>query len=379
MAEISRVIARLPRDGQPGMPGRLAMVVGRITRHARAGQRSVVFVPHPGAPGAKAASIPTPAMPARRPISRPVSAPGWPVRIPARHGPPASAPGGRNGGGYAMPRPMPCRNDGQGTTRAPAMTRPVIPALPSLPDPARGKAAVPCPPARAAAMPWAGRVASRARPVGAAVPASWKRADAVAAAIMPQRRTASAAVTSLMPRDHAPIAAAPYRMRGTTVAPVMPSGRAISVAAPPLPRQQTGRARAGVASPAIRAMAATRTRASAGPAMPRTVAMFPTPPRGMAPFPAFVPPQDRARGRPPFISPGPVERTGARASSPHTGQPGDRPPVLQVTIPVTLDHQAVGQAMARIDTAAARHELRATGTAPDVIRYPQMPGRAVGI
>ncbi|GBQ79226.1 hypothetical protein AA0521_3389 [Komagataeibacter intermedius NRIC 0521] len=52
---------------------------------------------------------------------------------------------------------------------------------------------------------------------------------------------------------------------------------------------------------------------------------------------------------------------------------------MQVTIPVTLDHQAVGQAMARIDTAAARHELRATGTAPDVIRYAQMPGRAVGI
>ncbi|WP_209426769.1 hypothetical protein, partial [Komagataeibacter intermedius] len=112
-----------------------------------------------------------------------------------------------------------------------------------------------------------------------------------------------------------------------------------------------------------------------GPGSPRRAGLIPHVARVRGVAPLRVPPEPVTRGRPPFINPAPMERTGSVPPAPC----GDRPPVVQVTIPVTLDHQAVGQAMARIDTAAARHELRATGTAPDVIRYAQMPGRAVGI
>ncbi|KON63810.1 hypothetical protein KOEU_27170 [Komagataeibacter europaeus] len=427
MAEISRIIARLPRNGRSGMPGRLAMIVGRIVGHARAGRRNMAFAPRPGGRGAKAAPVPmmppvSMAMPMSMPVSMPVSmhasmpasvsVPGWPVRAPAGHGPPTSAPHGGNRGGYTVFPSMP-RGDGQGSSAPPAMTRPAIPPSRPVPGPVRGtQRAAPCLPARAAAMPWAGRVASRAMPAGAAIPASWNRTAATAVAVTPRGRTASPAVASIMPRghiafpvamsaaasrgriaspvatpvaprDHTPATPAPHRARdeGKTAAPAMPSGRAMPVPIPPWRHQRTGGARAGMAFPAIRAMAGTGDHATTGPAMPRSVPMpMPRAPlRGMTPFPAFVPPHDRAWGRPPFISPGPIERTAASAPSRRDGGRGDRLPVMQVTIPVTLDHQAVGQAMARIDTAAARHELRATGTAPDVIRYPQMPGRAVGV
>ncbi|MBV1829725.1 hypothetical protein HNW77_01365 [Komagataeibacter sp. AV436] len=80
--------------------------------------------------------------------------------------------------------------------------------------------------------------------------------------------------------------------------------------------------------------------------------------------------------RPPFISPAPMgrARTSGRADPGMSGAP-----VLQVTIPVTLAHHEVGQAMARIETSRALLEHRATGTAPDGIQHVQLPGRSVGV
>ncbi|WP_041247098.1 hypothetical protein [Komagataeibacter medellinensis] len=77
--------------------------------------------------------------------------------------------------------------------------------------------------------------------------------------------------------------------------------------------------------------------------------------------------------RPPFISPRPPGGGQAAAVAPQAGGP-----VIQVTIPLTLDHHILGQAMARIDTSRALHEHRATGTAPDGLRHTQLPGRSIG-
>ncbi|MGY6770160.1 hypothetical protein [Komagataeibacter sp. NFXK3] len=54
-------------------------------------------------------------------------------------------------------------------------------------------------------------------------------------------------------------------------------------------------------------------------------------------------------------------------------------PIIQVTIPVTLDQHNVGQAVARMETGRALLEHRATGTAPDGMQHVQLPGRSVGI
>ncbi|QHC36425.1 hypothetical protein [Komagataeibacter xylinus] len=54
-------------------------------------------------------------------------------------------------------------------------------------------------------------------------------------------------------------------------------------------------------------------------------------------------------------------------------------PIVQVTIPVTLDQHNVGQAVAHIETSRALLEHRSTGTAPDGIQHVQLPGRSVGI
>ncbi|MFT8790776.1 hypothetical protein, partial [Komagataeibacter saccharivorans] len=84
------------------------------------------------------------------------------------------------------------------------------------------------------------------------------------------------------------------------------------------------------------------------------------------------------QGRPPFIAPAvPVaRREGDVAPMAARNIP---PPAIQVTIPVTLDHHVLGQAVARIDTSRARHEHRATGTAPDGVRHAQLPGRSIGL
>lgn len=80
--------------------------------------------------------------------------------------------------------------------------------------------------------------------------------------------------------------------------------------------------------------------------------------------------------RPAFISPLPIARPDI---SGHGGTARSGPaPVVQVTIPLKLDHHTLGLAVARIDTNHALHEHRATGTAPDVLQYPQMPGRSIG-
>ncbi|WP_167400904.1 hypothetical protein ACM0P6_02135 [Komagataeibacter sucrofermentans] len=54
-------------------------------------------------------------------------------------------------------------------------------------------------------------------------------------------------------------------------------------------------------------------------------------------------------------------------------------PIIQLTIPVTLDQHNVGQAVAHIETSRALLEHRATGTAPDGIQHVQLPGRSMGI
>ncbi|GAB6968552.1 hypothetical protein JCM25156A_25900 [Komagataeibacter kakiaceti JCM 25156] len=80
--------------------------------------------------------------------------------------------------------------------------------------------------------------------------------------------------------------------------------------------------------------------------------------------------------RPSFISPVPVvhpDTTGRGGK-----ERGSPAPMVQVTIPLKLDHHVLGQAVARIDTNRALHEHRATGTAADVMQYPQMPGRSIG-
>lgn len=82
-------------------------------------------------------------------------------------------------------------------------------------------------------------------------------------------------------------------------------------------------------------------------------------------------------GRPPFISPRPPGGGQVAAVAPQAGGAGGGP-VIQVTIPLTLDHHVLGQAMARIDTSRALHEHRATGTAPDGLRHTQLPGRSIG-
>ncbi|WP_282759888.1 hypothetical protein [Komagataeibacter saccharivorans] len=85
-----------------------------------------------------------------------------------------------------------------------------------------------------------------------------------------------------------------------------------------------------------------------------------------------------AQGRPPFIAPAvPVARREGDAAP--VAARNIPPPAIQVTIPVTLDHHVLGQAVARIDTSRARHEHRATGTAPDGVRHAQLPGRSIGL
>ena len=95
-------------------------------------------------------------------------------------------------------------------------------------------------------------------------------------------------------------------------------------------------------------------------------------------MPQSVQPGWATQGRPPFIAPAvPVaRREGDAAPMAARNIP---PPAIQVTIPVTLDHHVLGQAVARIDTSRARHEHRATGTAPDGVRHAQLPGRSIGL
>lgn len=81
-------------------------------------------------------------------------------------------------------------------------------------------------------------------------------------------------------------------------------------------------------------------------------------------------------GRPAFISPPPQARPDMPGHG--GGAPGGPAPVVQVTIPLRLDHHVLGQAVARIDTNQALHAQRASGTAPDVMQYPQVPGRSIG-
>ncbi|MDT8871932.1 hypothetical protein RAA17_14370 [Komagataeibacter rhaeticus] len=103
-------------------------------------------------------------------------------------------------------------------------------------------------------------------------------------------------------------------------------------------------------------------------------------PRARDTLRAFRPQRAPARGmagRPPFISPPPPGGGHAAPAAPQAGGAGNGP-VVQVTIPLTLDRHVLGQAMARIDTSRALHEHRATGTAPDTLRHAQLPGRSIG-
>ncbi|NVN38488.1 hypothetical protein [Komagataeibacter swingsii] len=266
-------------------------------------------------------------------------------------------------------------------TPRPDTLHPAAAPLPARPAPARAAPAAGRMSARVAAMPWAGRIAARADSPHAALSAPRGGAGAMAGFVIPRGGSAAPLVPPIMARPRAPVAGITRMGRGAhgMIALAMPPVRATPGAMPPLPDLRPGRTPAGMAIPATRVMTAAISQASSQPPMPRTAPARSVPARGVPPFPASLPPRKGMRGRPPFISPGPMERTGGPASSAPAGRRDDRPPVMQVTIPVTLDHQAVGQAMVRIDTAAARHELRATGTAPDVIRYPQMPGHAVGV
>ncbi|WP_395371200.1 hypothetical protein [Komagataeibacter diospyri] len=366
-------VARLSRvAGRSSAPGRLAAAVGRIVGHARAGRRNVVFPARPGGTGARA-------------VASPASASGRPFPATrAGHAAPASI---REMEGYATPR-----GDGRGlpvslmtmVRRADAI-RPATTPLPAFS--AHAQAAVPATthmPARAIAMPWTGRVMARADTPHMAIPASWGRTGPMMAAIMPQGRTLLSPVTpSIMARNHASDIDTPHIGRsadGAMAFPMLPV-RAASGAALPLHVLRADGTPAGMGIPAPCAMTRTTAHTSNWPVMPmpHTMPTQPVPARSVPPFPASLPSRDRGQGRPPFISQGPMERAGGLPSSIPDGRRSDRLPVMQVTIPVTLDHQTVGQAMARVETAAARHELRATGTAPDVIRYPQMPGRAVGV
>ncbi|AZV37889.1 hypothetical protein [Komagataeibacter xylinus] len=101
-------------------------------------------------------------------------------------------------------------------------------------------------------------------------------------------------------------------------------------------------------------------------------------PAGMRGSRNILPPrvQPRTQARPAFISPAPMVRARTPGSA---DQAMAGAPIVQVTIPVTLDQHNVGQAFARIETSRALIEHRATGTAPDGIQHVQLPGRSVGI
>ncbi|PYD81384.1 hypothetical protein CFR80_12015 [Komagataeibacter oboediens] len=425
---------RLPRTGQQqGRLARMAAVAGRVGR-ARAMWGSVAFFrrrPGRDTPRQGAADMPLPSSSGKRAFPAVQAAAvrprggrggaGTPAAI--RDGrdcrPPPPATMRRRARKRAYPRLQ--RPDGAGMRPAVALSRRAVSGSVRVPQ---GQPAAPVPhpappgagPARrgtgqvtAIIPPFTrpagdrtdpARVRHTRRAPGCTSPALSRGRPRVVPRIVPQAPAMTARMSAIIarngstPRKPSPVLTrtarepVPGTVPGTGQAGsrparfLRPDGAAGRFARALPDRQPAGRhtvtiPRAAMPGlPVARAVRGGTVPVAGGPARPRRPGLIPHVARVRGVAPLRVPPPGAVmRGRPPFINPAPVERAGSIPPVPR----GDRPPVVQVTIPVTLDHQAVGQAMARIDTAAARHELRATGTAPDVIRYPQMPGRAVGI
>lgn len=420
-----RLVARLRAGGRVVIPrprGDVAPGVAALARLLRARGRMGAIPPHVARPPAMVAGmdVPAPVPPSAPPPAAdsgvrppPVRSgqgggtPGRPVapaaRMPAMRpgsgimggkgprGPAANGPGG-------MPRPtgrlanVPASPAAAISRLAPAIRGPVRmaaypspPAWPALrrdgagsPGRARNDATPPLPPVPAAAAPPVGLPAGGRMPRRVAFPVPGAQGAGGRMALPPRHVTG----TDMGRQGKDDGAARIPPLPAMTGRLAMPRRSAASLPGMALSdRASPGMAPPDMASgsvqvrhlPPYRAVpAATRPPA----ALPAAHAM----PRARDTLRAFRPQRATARGmagRPPFISPQPPGGGHAAPAAPQAGGAGNGP-VVQVTIPLTLDRHVLGQAMARIDTSRALHEHRATGTAPDTLRHAQLPGRSIG-